>query len=157
MNKTQKSAWFTLGVAILLLVFGAIIYAGMFAPGGRTAGTGLVKVWSGFILVFLAGGAALVHWKRRPSDVDFDERDNSVRKNAVLAAFVSLWVLLFAASIIPSFVAGDTGSIQVCLLPIINIGVFLVVMLVYSLAVLFQYCWGIKEKDHEQDTKRRMV
>jgi len=139
MNKTQKGAWFTLGVAILLLVFLAIIYAGMFAPGGRMAGVGLVKVWSGFILVFLAGGAALVHWKRRPSEVDFDERDNTVRKNAVLVAFVGLWILLFAASIIPSFVAGDTGSIQVCLLPIINVGVFVVVMLIYSVAILVQY------------------
>ena len=144
MNKTQKGAWFTLGVAILLIVFGAIIYAGMFAPGGRRAGLGLVKVWSGFILVFLAGGVAFVHWKRKPSEVNFDERDNSVRKNAVLVAFVSLWVLLFAASIIPSFVAGDEGSIQVCLLPIINIGVFLIVMLVYSVAVLVQYGWGNK-------------
>jgi Na+/melibiose symporter-like transporter len=124
MNKTQKGAWFTLGVAMLLIVFGVIIYAGLFAPGGRMAGIGLVIVWSWFILVFLAGGIAFVHWKRKPSDVDFDERDNSVRKNAVLAAFVSVWVLLFAASIIPSFIAGDAGSIPVCLLPIINIGVF---------------------------------
>jgi len=142
MNKTQKGAWFTLGVAMLLLVFGAIIYAGMFAPGGRTAGIGLVKVWCWVIMVFLAGGVALVHWRRNPSEVDFDERDNSVRKNAVLAAFVGLWVLLFAASIIPSFVAGDEGSIQVCLLPIINIGVFVVVMLIYSVAILVQYCLG---------------
>ena len=139
MNKTQKGAWFTLGIAILLIVFGAIIYAGMFALGGRRTGVGLVKVWSGFILVFLASGVAFVHWKRKPSDVDFDERDNSVRKNAVLVAFVSLWVLLFAASIIPSFVAGDTGSIQVCLLPIINVSVFVVVMLIYSVAILVQY------------------
>ena len=144
MNKTQKEAWFTLGVAMLLIVFGAIIYAGMFAPGGRMAGIGPIKVWSGFILVFLAGGVAFVHWKRKPSNVDFDERDNSVRKNAVLVAFVSLWVLLFAASIIPSFVAGDAGSMPVCLLPIINIGVFVVVMLVYSVAVLVQYGRGPK-------------
>jgi uncharacterized membrane protein len=147
MNKTQKGAWFTLGVAMLLIVFGAIIYAGLFAPGGRMAGLGLVKVWSGFILVFLAGGVAFVHWKRKPSNVDFDERDNTVRKNAVLVAFASLWILLFASSIIPSFVAGDTGSIQVCLLPIINVGVFLIVMLVYSVAVLVQYGW--REKGNE--------
>ena len=144
MNKTQKSAWFTLGVAMLLIVFGAIIYTGMFAPGGRTAGLGLVKVWSGFILVFCAGGVAFVHWKRKPSNVDFDERDNSVRKNAVLVAFVSLWLLLFAASVIPTFVVGDAGSIQVCLLPIINIGVFVVVMLIYSVAILVQYNWRKK-------------
>jgi len=147
MNKTQKGAWFTLTAAILLLVFGAIIYAAMFAPGDRMGGTGLVKVWGWIILVFLAGGAALVHFKRRASGVDFDERDNSVRKNAVIVAFVGLWIVLFAAGIIPSFIAGDTGSMPVCLLPIINIGVFLVVMLMYSVAILVQYCWGGKENE----------
>jgi len=145
MNKTQKGAWFTLGVAVLLLVFGAIVFEAMFAPGPRAAGTGLVKVWIWFILVFLAGGAALVHWKRGPSNVDFDERDNSIKKNAVLAAFVSLWFLLFTASIIPSFVAGDEGAIPVCLLPIVNVGVFLVVMLIYSVAILIQYGHGGKD------------
>jgi len=142
MNRTQKGAWFTLGVAVLILVFGAIVFVAMFAPGSRMAGIGLVKVWIWLILVFLAGGAALVHWKRGSANVDFDERDNSIKKNAVLAAFVSLWILLFAAGIIPSFVAGDTGSIQVCLLPIVNIGVFLVVMLIYSVAILIQYGGG---------------
>jgi hypothetical protein len=147
MNKTQKGAWFTLVVATLLLVFGAIIYAATFAPGSMTTGTGLVKAWAWLILVFLAGGATFVHWKRKPSNVDFDERDNAVKKNAVLVSFVSLWILLFAASIIPSFIAGDEGSIPVCLLPIINLGVFLIVMLIYSVAVLVQYCWGGKENE----------
>lgn len=149
MNKTQKGAWFTLVVAILLLVFGVIIYTAMFAPGNMTSGTGLVKVWGWFILVFLAGGAALVHWKRKPSGVDFDERDNAVKKNAVLAAFIGLWIVLFIAGVVPSFVAGDTGSIPVCLLPIINLGVFLFVMLIYSVAVLVQYGHRKKGENNE--------
>ena len=146
MNKTQKGAWFTLTVAILLIVFGVIIYAVMFAHGSRTAGVGLVKVWSGFILVFLAGGAALVHFKRKPSGVDFDERDSAVKKNAVLVAFIGLWIVLFAAGLVPAFIAGDEGSIPTCLLPIINLGVFLIIMLIYSVAVLLQYCWGGQRK-----------
>jgi hypothetical protein len=144
MNRTQKGAWFTLIVAILLIVFGAIIYAAMFAPGSGATGTSLVKVWGWIILVFLAGGAALVHFKRKPSDVDFDERDSAVKKNAVLVAFVGLWIVLFTASIIPEFIAGDEGSIPTCLLPIINLGVFLIVMLIYSVAVLAQYYLGSK-------------
>ena len=147
MNKTQKGAWFTLAVAILLLVFGAITFAGMFAPGSRTAGTGLVKIWGWIILVFLTGGVALVHWKQRPSAVDFDERDNAIRKNAVLVAFVGLWILLFAASIVPSFIAGDAGSMPVCLLPIVNLGVFLIVILIYSVAILVQYGRGTKGEE----------
>lgn len=150
MNRTQKGAWFTLTVAILLLVFGAIIYSAMFSPGNMEVGTSLVKIWGWFILFFLAGGAALVHWKRRPSNVDFDERDIIVKKNAVLVAFFGLLILLFAAAIVPSFVAGDEGLIPVCLLPIVNLGVFLIVMLIYSVAVLLQYRWGEKGETGEK-------
>ena len=147
MNKTQKGAWFTFGVAILLLTFGLIIFTQMFADGATSIT--LVRIWSLVILFFMGISAVLLRIKQSRAEVDFDERDNSIKKNAVLVSFISLWVLLFAAGIIPSFVAGDAGSIPVCLLPIINLGVFIIVMLVYSTAVLVQYGWGIKEKNHE--------
>jgi hypothetical protein len=147
MNKTQKGAWFTFGVAILLLTFGLIIFTQMFAAGATSIT--LVRIWMLVILFFMGISAVLLRIKQSRAEVDFDERDNSIKKNAVLVSFVSLLVLLFAASIIPSFVAGDAGSIPVCLLPIINLGVFLIVMLVYSAVVLVQYGWGIKEKNNE--------
>lgn len=147
MNKTQKGAWFTFGAAILLLTFGLIIFTQMFTAGATSIT--LVRVWLLVILFFMGISAVLLRIKQSRAEVDFDERDNSIKKNAALVSFVSLWVLLFAASIIPGFVAGDTGSIPVCLLPIINFGVFLIVMLVYSVAILVQYGWGIKEKNNE--------
>lgn len=147
MNKTQKGAWFTFGVVILLLTFGLIIFTQMFADGA--ASIALVRIWLLVILFFMGISAVLLRIKQSRAEVDFDERDNSIKKNAVLVSFISLWVLLFTAGIIPSFVAGDEGSIPVCLLPIINLGVFLIVMLVYSAAILVQYGWGIKEKNHE--------
>jgi hypothetical protein len=148
MNKTQRAAWLTFGVSILLLVFLAIIFTSMFTPGDRTAGTNLVKVWIWIILAFLAGGTAFVHFKRRSSKVDCDERDSHIKKNALLVSFVSLCVLLVAASLIPAFAVGDDGSIPVCLLPIINFGVFLIVMVVHSVAVLLQYGWGAKDGEN---------
>lgn len=147
MNRTQKGAWFTFGVAILLLTFGLIIFTQMFADGATSIT--LVRIWSLVILFFMVISVVLLRIKQSRAEVDFDERDNSIKKNAVLVSFVSLWVLLFAASIIPSFLAGDAGSIPVCLLPIINLGVFIIVMLVYSVVILVQYGWGIKEKNHE--------
>ena len=147
MNRTQKGAWFTFGVAILLLTFGLIIFTQMFADGA--ASIALVRIWLLVILFFMGISAVLLRIKQSRAEVDFDERDNSIKKNAVLVSFASFCTLLFAAGIIPSFVAGDEGSIPVCLLPIINLGVFLIVMLVYSAAILVQYGWGIKEKNHE--------
>lgn len=144
MNRAQKSAWFTCGVALFLLVFVVIVFATMFKPGARTAGTLPVKVGVWLITVFLVGGAAFVHWNRKTSHVDFDERDRAIKKNAVLVSFFSFWVLLFAVSIIPCFISGDEGSVPVCLLPIVNFSVFLIVMLAYSVAILVQYGRGVK-------------
>ena len=145
MNKTQRRALFTLSISILLIAFGAIIFNSMFAAGDRTAGVKLVKVWILLILAVSVGGVSFVYWKRRASQVDKDERDNYIKKNAVLVSFFSLWFLLFAASLIPRFVAGDVGSIPICLLSIINMGVFLIAILVYSVAILVQYgCGGEK-------------
>ncbi len=147
MNRTQKGAWFTFGVSILLLTFGLIIFTQMFTTGATSII--LARVWLLVVLFFMGISAVLLRIKQSRAEVDFDERDNSIKKNAVLVSFVSLWVLLFAASIIPTLVVGDAGSIPVCLLPIINFGVFLIVMLVYSVAILVQYGRGIKEKNHE--------
>ena len=113
MNKTQRRALFTLSISTLLIAFGVIIFTSMFTPGDGTAGVKFVKIWIWLILAISVGGVAFVHWKRRASEVDNDERDNSIKKNAVLVSFVSLWFLMFAAGIIPSFVAGDVGSIPV--------------------------------------------
>jgi uncharacterized membrane protein (DUF485 family) len=150
MNRTQKGAWFTLGIAILLLAFGLIIFTQMFAAGAlSTKLIRLVRIWLLVILFFMVVSAVLLRIKQSRAEVDFDERDNSIKKNAVLVSFVSLWVLLFAASIIPWFAIGQEGWMPVSLLPIINLGVFLIVMLVYSVAVLAQYGRGIKEKNNE--------
>ncbi len=142
MNKTQKGALFTLGIAVLLLAFGVIIFIDMLSPGARP--TTLIKVWSLLIWAFMAISAVLLRRKQSPAEPDFDERDNAVKKNAVLVSFVSVWVLLVAASIIPCFIVGDGGSIPVCLLPIINLGVFLIVMLICPVAILAQYRWRNK-------------
>ena len=143
MNKAQKGAWFTLGLAILLLVFGIILFTAMFTSG--TTATGLALFWSLLILTYMIVPIFLLRRKQSHSEIVVDERDNCIRKNAVLASFISVWVLLFIASIIPSYVVGQYGSIPVILLPIINFGIFLIILLVYSVAILVQYGWGGKD------------
>ena len=91
------------------------------------------------ILGFLGMSAIFIFRKQSPAEVAFDERDNLIKKKAVRVSFVSLLILLFAASIVPSIIVGDWGSIPASLLPIINFNVFLIAMLIYSIAVLVQY------------------
>lgn len=143
MNKTQRRALFTLSISIVLIAFGVIIFNSMFTPGDKTAGVKFVKIWIWFILAVSVGGAVFVYFKRA-AEVDNDERDSYIKKNAVLVSFISLWFLLFASSLIPSFVVGDDGSIPVILLPIIDFGVFLIAMLIYSATILAQYNWSSK-------------
>ena len=149
MNKTQRRSLFTLSISIVLIAFGVFVFNSMFTPGDRTAGVKLVKIWIWIILAVSVGGAVFVHLKRRTPEVDNDERDRYIKKNAILVSFISLWILLFVSSLIPGFVAGDMGSIPVDLLPIMNMGVFLIAMLVYSVSVLFQYGRGIKGEENE--------
>jgi hypothetical protein len=139
MNRTQKGAWFTLGIAILLIVFAFFVGNTMLAAGGRLAGVRSVKFMCWVIVLFMIGGA--VYLRRRQSHVepDSDERDNAIRKNAVLVSFVSVWVALAAASVVPALVVGDYGSVPVAILPLIHMGVLLTALLVYPAAVLIQY------------------
>ncbi len=143
MNKTQKGAWFTLGVAVLLLAFSVIIFNGMFMSVSEAGGP--VRIWSLLILLFMGISVFFLRKKQSSAEVDSDERDNLIKCRAVVACFVSVWILLIAASIIPQLIAGDVGSIPVCLLPVINMGIFLVSMLIYSVAILIQYGWGGKD------------
>lgn len=145
MNKTQKGAWFSLGIAVLLLVFIIIIFIGMFSFLAEADAAKLARVWSLMILFFMGVSVIFIRKKQSPAEVESDERDSLIKKRAVLVSFVSIWILLIASSIIPEFIVGDTGSIPVCLLPIINLSIFLIAMFIYSVAVLVQYGRGGKD------------
>jgi hypothetical protein len=139
MNRTQKGAWFMLGGTLLLIAFGIYIFAGMFAAGDRLTGTGWIRFGTSPLALFLIAGVFFIRRKQSPAEPDSDERDNYIKKNAVIACFVSVWVSLFLLNIIPIYIVGETGSISVSTLPIINTGIVFIAMLVYSLAILFQY------------------
>lgn len=142
MNRTQKGALFTSGIALLLLALGVVVI-----PVQTVTSIKLFRIWLLVISLFIILSVVLLRIKQSRGEVNFDERDNTIKKNAVMVAFISLWALLMAASIIPNLIVGDNGAIPVCFLPVINFGVFLIVMLVYSVAILVQYSW--RNKDHE--------
>jgi hypothetical protein len=148
MNRVQKIAWFNLVGTLLCFALGIYIVVEVFIL--RRLPEGFGRFW-GLLAFWLATSIAIifVRKKQSPAEVDSDERDNFIKKRAVLASFVSVWILLFASSIIPRFIVGPDGSIPVWILPIVNFGVFLFVMLIYSMAILAQYGRGTKEKNHE--------
>ena len=144
MNKTQKGAWLT--VAGVLLVLASTLYITIqigvrHKPPERV----WLCIWvSAFVLV-TSIGIFFFRRKQSPPEPESDERDNLIKYRAVLAAFISVWPLFLAASVIPKFIVGANGSIPVFLLPIVTVFMFYIALLVYSVAVLIQYARGAKD------------
>ena len=138
MNRTQKVAWFNLAMVLLGIAIGVwVIVEVVFLrrlPEGFAVAWPLIVFWLLVVIAVISLGR-----KQSPAEVDADERDNVIKSKAVLASFVSVWVLLAVSSVIPRFVVGGEGSIPVFLLAFINVGILLVAMLVYCVAVLVQY------------------
>ncbi len=144
MNKTQKGAWINLAAVLMLMSTHIGLYIRLYVIKKLPTAFGTFWVLSGFFLLL---GLMLytIQKKQSPREVDKDERDSLIEKRAVLVAFVSVWILLFAATIIPRFFVGLDGSIPVWSLAFINVGILIIVWLVYSLAVLVQYGRGGKD------------
>ena len=77
--------------------------------------------------------------------MDSDERDAVIKRKAVFASYITLWILVFLACIIPFGITDQRGTIPVSLLPPALFLIYLITMLVYSVAVLVQYGRGGKK------------
>ena len=138
MNKTQKGAWYSIVISLLSVALGIDVTVEIVVMRRVPEGFGLF-FWVPAFLLITGTAIYFIRRKQSPAEVDSDERDEVIKKRAVLAAFVSVWIVLSALSVIPRFIVGADVSIPVWLLPIMNVGVFLIVFLVYSAAVLIQY------------------
>ena len=145
MNKTQKGALVNL-VGALLNIAIAVFLVVEIVILRRLPESFSEKFWV-LIAVCMLGPILVIFYRKKqsPAEVESDERDNLIKYRAVLASFISVWILLAAVTIIPRFVVGIAGTIPIWLLAFINVGVLLVAMLVYSVAILVQYGWGGKD------------
>ena len=142
MNRTQKSSIFALAVYLFTGVMIICALINMFIQQANTAT--LLGARLSFVAVFVMPVIAYftLRKKQSPAEPDSDERDNIIKQKATTFAFVAVWILLIAASIIPKFFAGQQGSIPVVILPFINLGIFLCTMATHSIAILVQYGRG---------------
>ncbi|MHC4068043.1 MAG: hypothetical protein ACYS18_01765 [Planctomycetota bacterium] len=144
MNRTQKSAWCMLMASLFLIFFGILLFVeiavlkSFFTFLHRFIALILVCLFVPYLIFLLK--------KQSPTEVESDERDRLIMKRAILASFVSVWIMLAGVCIIPRFIVGETGAIPVYVLTFINLGIFMIAMLVYNVAVLVQYGWGGKDE-----------
>jgi len=149
MNKTQKVAWFGVFSYLLTVAIGAYIAVRIYVlksvPESILERSWPIIAFYGLVILSIL----LIRRKQSRAELDFDERDELLKKRAVQISFVSAWLLLASATLIPALILGQAGSIPVYLLTFINLGVFLTAMLIYSVAILVQYGWRCKGESHE--------
>ena len=141
MNKTQKGAWFSFAsclLCVVLIIYLVVEIAVLKRLPARWFAFGIIPAY----LLLVATSFAIMRRRQSPHEVDSDERDKLIQKRAVLVSFISVWVMLFAASAIPQFILGPDASIAVWSLPLINVTILFVAFLVYSVAILLQYRLG---------------
>jgi len=146
MNKTQKGAMAVLVITIVLLIFSITIPIAFF----NEKITVQILPLAFFILAYITMGLSVIFFRRKqsPSEVDYDERDITIKRKAIFASYITLWILVFLVCTIPSIIpALHIQTIPVSLLPIALFLMFIIVMLVYSLTILTQY--SRKEKNNE--------
>jgi hypothetical protein len=145
MNKAREEAWIVLflGVPILLIPGGVAVFIaydkGMsFVPLFMFAG---IALWGGLCWLFPFIYSRVRKGKKK---VSFDERDRLIHKNAVVAAYIVLWLYFFAACVIPWWIVGPRGSISVNVMPLTLLGGLAIFTFVQNLATLIQYGRGGK-------------
>jgi amino acid transporter len=147
MNRTQKGALAVLVITIVLLIFSITIPIAFFNEKISLR----ILPLAFLVLAYTTMGVSVILLrKRRPSEVDYDERDIAIKQKAVFASYVTLWILVFLACTIPVIINdrwGNTLTVPPSLLPIALFLMFITVMLVYALTVLVQYGRGGKENE----------
>ena len=146
MNNSQKVAIFVLIITIILLIFTITI------PIAWSNETPVIRMSPlfFFVLAWIVMGASVVYLRKKHSacEVDYDERDIIIKQKAIFASYITLWILVLVGSTIPPLLY-ERGmianlAILVYMLPVTVFLMFIIVMLVYSLAILIQY--GRQEK-----------
>ena len=142
MNRAQKIAWFSLIVILIALILSVtavgLLYFVVGLPMHRALGGSGLMGFCGLI------GLSPLIFRKEKGKVGFDERDLVIQKRALLAAYITFWVLFVVAAMIPFFVLGPKGVISVKILPAMVIGGLIIVTLVQSIVILEEYGWRDK-------------
>ncbi len=147
MNRAQKNALG--GLIFLLSTFTMMSYVFFRIFVLKKTPVGFAGRFLPLAVVILVSGTLLVWTLKRqsPREVKEDERDKLIDNRAAMAAFISALIVFLAISGIPRLILGDNGCIPAWSLPLINLGAFIIVAMIYFAAILVQYFSGRGDGD----------
>ena len=110
---------------------------------------GFPRAFAGLGAMGIAGlaGLAQIIFRKKPSEIEFDERDRIIHKRAAGFAFGISYLIVGLACMVPFFVLGPHAKIPVSCLPLIFGAAGITMFFVQSITLLVQY--GKGGKDHE--------
>lgn len=151
MNRLQKYARDNLIMIVLIGPFTALLTLMSVKGLGETLSVEEVTrnftILTYSILILTAIKTRKVfRMRKKNGEVYFDERDQLINYRAVLCAYYVICIfLIIGLGFSLVFLGEPIGSIPFYALPMFLGGIALVVVLVYSIAILIQYGWGGKD------------
>ena len=140
MNRWQKIAWFNLAVMILMLVICSIMAMGMPLKDAITPPSPLTLVIVPALI--LTAMSSTVIFRKRPQEVDYDERDSQIHRRCKYAGWIAFSASLFIGLWICYISVGPKGSLYPLVLPTLAFIGAVIYIIVSSVAALIQYGRG---------------
>lgn len=135
MNRTQKMAWFGfLGALTISIIYVTTFIILFLTPGYLQFSCLAVCI----ILMALFVGMVWVYRKKQsPSEPDCDERDSQISRQAVVASFASLCLLIYISDALVILWTGFEGVVPTSILPAIHLELgFLALALYYATMII---------------------
>lgn len=138
MNRLQKMAMFNLGLAAAGLVFECVH---MLAPRGEP-----IRLVLSVLILIITLPVAVSYLRRRKIAKQggqlYDERDGAIHQTALLVGLMSMFMVVFLATLLTFISLGPGSSVRIgTLLDIFLLGA-LSLFIAESLTIIIKYGWG---------------
>lgn len=143
MNRGQKIAWFQLAVV------GVVMAASLILTGFFVRGYGLLEAWwlgSAYacpLLVLTVLGPPVI-FRKKKGQIDSDERDLAIDRQAMIIAFGTTYAFFIAVSFTTWVAAGFDKPIPAYWLVRIVLGGWVTSIVAHALTTLVCYARGVK-------------
>lgn len=136
MNRTQKAAWFGLVVPCFPVAW--FLCVGILTNRALLMALPMVI----FLLIAPVVMFFVIGKKQSPAEVASDERDYMIRTKALLAGFISVFIMLIFLCSVMILAANDEAMVNAYMSIPLSVLIFLISIAVYSVAILVQYGKG---------------